>query len=391
MDTPPPIPRPTAPDSERWFKLIYWSCAVLVVVILANQSDMRPIGKQYGVFELVASLVFLGWAWLIAMLGYRYGMVLIGRRFLAPSAAFVCPHCHYPLRGLPDAGLCPECGTPYSRADISAYWQQHFGIMRSFPRNTPARLKASAVPPPLEPFKLNLAARHPWQNATIKNAMEKMETATRAAGYKPPRMPTFAAQANFGLPGLDRPFPFELSAFYDWIDVRQWSHLLNQSPANPKAGAESVATFGAFESMTPDAIMFLPPSAVRRVPLPEMADEAPGTVIAIEQQTRIGNRAPTRDIGPIEIADTAVGAPIIYCLGRCEQPAGTIIVNLPGHPTPIWLADSLASWLVRLTLCNGIEPALTPEAISHIPEPTRSMYLEEFRKHNPTSTLFPQT
>ena len=29
-----------------------------------------------------------------------------------------CPACKYPLAGLAQTGLCPECGTPYSMADL---------------------------------------------------------------------------------------------------------------------------------------------------------------------------------------------------------------------------------------------------------------------------------
>jgi len=31
---------------------------------------------------------------------------------------FLCPGCRYPLRGLPLAGYCPECGRPYSKQAI---------------------------------------------------------------------------------------------------------------------------------------------------------------------------------------------------------------------------------------------------------------------------------
>ena len=41
---------------------------------------------------------------------------------LIESAVLVCPECQYPLESLPNDGICPECGTPYSKALLVQKW-----------------------------------------------------------------------------------------------------------------------------------------------------------------------------------------------------------------------------------------------------------------------------
>ncbi len=38
-----------------------------------------------------------------------------------------CPGCCYDLRGVADPGVCPECGRPYSRADLAEDWARKIG------------------------------------------------------------------------------------------------------------------------------------------------------------------------------------------------------------------------------------------------------------------------
>jgi hypothetical protein len=39
-------------------------------------------------------------------------------RELLASVALSCPECRYSLESLSDSGVCPECGTPYSKAEL---------------------------------------------------------------------------------------------------------------------------------------------------------------------------------------------------------------------------------------------------------------------------------
>jgi hypothetical protein len=42
---------------------------------------------------------------------------------LIDSARLSCPACQYPLDGLAAIGPCPECGRPYSKAELLRGWQ----------------------------------------------------------------------------------------------------------------------------------------------------------------------------------------------------------------------------------------------------------------------------
>jgi len=44
------------------------------------------------------------------------------RRLLDPHRGFVCPACGYALSTRPDVGICPECGTLYTRREIVRLW-----------------------------------------------------------------------------------------------------------------------------------------------------------------------------------------------------------------------------------------------------------------------------
>jgi len=43
-------------------------------------------------------------------------------REFASDGYRTCPVCLYSLRGLPERGDCPECGTPYSPEALKVIW-----------------------------------------------------------------------------------------------------------------------------------------------------------------------------------------------------------------------------------------------------------------------------
>jgi len=55
------------------------------------------------------------------------------RRLLAPHRAFICLRCHYPLRSLPDAGVCPECGLAYTREETVRIWTRAYRLDEATP------------------------------------------------------------------------------------------------------------------------------------------------------------------------------------------------------------------------------------------------------------------
>lgn len=65
-----------------------------------------------GIAVAIPSMI-IGW-WL-----YRLSKV---RRTLQTFGRFLCLNCHYPLNGLPDEGVCPECRQPYQRAVTERRW-----------------------------------------------------------------------------------------------------------------------------------------------------------------------------------------------------------------------------------------------------------------------------
>ncbi|MCI0631485.1 MAG: hypothetical protein L0Y44_12615 [Phycisphaerales bacterium] len=44
------------------------------------------------------------------------------RRHIAEHKSLLCIHCRYPLHGLPETGLCPECGKPYTFTAVRSFW-----------------------------------------------------------------------------------------------------------------------------------------------------------------------------------------------------------------------------------------------------------------------------
>lgn len=69
---------------------------------------------------------------LAAMVTIPTGIVLFfsgwsrRRRFLRRMDLRVCPSCFQVLRGLPDTGVCPECGRPYVIERVRATWQKAY-------------------------------------------------------------------------------------------------------------------------------------------------------------------------------------------------------------------------------------------------------------------------
>ena len=46
------------------------------------------------------------------------------RRLVVKNEYLVCPRCWYSLKALPEEGMCPECGQPYTSAAIRKIWTQ---------------------------------------------------------------------------------------------------------------------------------------------------------------------------------------------------------------------------------------------------------------------------
>ncbi|MDX2148732.1 MAG: hypothetical protein SFZ23_14560 [Planctomycetota bacterium] len=102
---------------------------MIAISFLLVTGRMQPLLSIPFISAVVAALA-------LPIMLYHYGRNLLGKRFLAPHSAFICTICHYKLRDLPDAGRCPECGTEYTRNDLVAKWEKHFGLVARYPRFT---------------------------------------------------------------------------------------------------------------------------------------------------------------------------------------------------------------------------------------------------------------
>ena len=97
-------------NSRTYSKLAVWSwiatllyiCSFVVVLFVPDDGLTPPV--------IVLTTTAL---WLVSM-------YLLGRHWRRTHAHYsahrwnVCPHCDYPLVGLPSRGACPECGEAYS-------------------------------------------------------------------------------------------------------------------------------------------------------------------------------------------------------------------------------------------------------------------------------------
>ncbi len=108
-----------------------------------------------GVLVIVAWPFAAGWlakpALLLIAAGISIGGYVLKRAVQARKEPF-CIFCGYNLTGLPDAYRCPECGRPYTWAEIEEY--------RRDPQWFIERWKARrALPPPDQPLEAKPSRR----------------------------------------------------------------------------------------------------------------------------------------------------------------------------------------------------------------------------------------
>ena len=120
-----------------------------VLVRRARRIALYAVPALLALYALYA-VVWFGpagpsdWGLLLQMLGvalvaavfYLRNRVL--RRFVQTvrEAEYrVCPTCGYPLKGLADAGNCPECGEAYELDALREQWESAVKPMFQWPRN----------------------------------------------------------------------------------------------------------------------------------------------------------------------------------------------------------------------------------------------------------------
>lgn len=73
----------------------------------------------------IPMMVVIG-AWLTALAGAIFFFMrsfFRVRRLLRRHGRFICLNCLYPLTGLQDSGVCPECNEPYTRERLARLWR----------------------------------------------------------------------------------------------------------------------------------------------------------------------------------------------------------------------------------------------------------------------------
>lgn len=87
---------------------------ILIVVSIRTFYDLdSPILTVFG-FSLAVLAGFLMVRYLVRHIRFLQHLKAIDAR--------LCPHCLYDLTESPADGTCPECGTPYSHAQLRQFW-----------------------------------------------------------------------------------------------------------------------------------------------------------------------------------------------------------------------------------------------------------------------------
>ncbi|MBN1489201.1 MAG: hypothetical protein JXA69_04730 [Phycisphaerae bacterium] len=95
---------------------VYLAVAVVpCVLVLVGRNQRTPLAV---VCFAIAAIC----AW--GMCAVYFFRLLVARRRVARFDFEVCLYCHYPLRGLPPDGRCPECGQPYVKNDVVNEWKR---------------------------------------------------------------------------------------------------------------------------------------------------------------------------------------------------------------------------------------------------------------------------
>ncbi|HVZ92949.1 MAG TPA: hypothetical protein VG797_00410 [Phycisphaerales bacterium] len=95
-------------------------CALLTIRFLFP----TPVRLSWPIVVVVFAASFGAAFWYCHHLTQRWKRALQGDHDeLAAKNYRICLDCRYDLGGLADAGVCPECGAPYSAASLKKSWR----------------------------------------------------------------------------------------------------------------------------------------------------------------------------------------------------------------------------------------------------------------------------
>ena len=101
-------------------------CGPVFWTAIALRDGVGPVIGWLGPFGvLIVSGASLAFIIVGAAIHGRAAAILSHR--LAAAQGRLCPRCHYELDGLVLAGICPECGDPYTPESLAGAWRRRTG------------------------------------------------------------------------------------------------------------------------------------------------------------------------------------------------------------------------------------------------------------------------
>jgi hypothetical protein len=379
--------RPNPPQPWRRFR----SAFVAVGGVLFGLATWSLFFTSLPPFRPSGAITILVILTIAGVLLYFLARERVVLRFLRPHRGFVCFGCHYPLRDLPDAGNCPECGSPYARADLVNQWAKHFTLSTSEPRRwiSPPDDADATRAPSIPAVVTNPAP--PWTGASLARAIESLVAVSKRHGWREPHYRSYRDALIAIISDLPRPFPSPLDAFLSWYDQNLWSWFVNPSRQRATVSTTPESWDIFFESSAPEAlddpIRIRPPSRLEFGTLAEASARHPAILAHVQRLTEIDQSAGWTETRIIVFGDTHSGEPLVYLIAPPEGNPGSIF-TFTREADRIWLADSLAEWLARLAAFDGVECVFRPGDIGNLNPQLTAAFLAEFRAHNPRSDLF---
>ena len=375
--------RPTPPRFLRIFLAAYWTLLVgffafVLWKLIAGELVIIWSNPWFG------SFAFVGIAFLVI---YRAGRTQTVRRFLSPHSGFICPRCHYSLRALDDEGVCPECGTQYTRASVVALWEHAYSLGHRYPRVSP-RTARDPLPSPKTASSQGIV---PWSKWSLPDALAKVEAGARRRGFASARFNALAREFDEACAKLARPLPMDLHAVLAWFDPALWQCFVHQLPpqtqaASPTEPASGISPWLAQSALPTQQVSIRRPAEIVVATLAEHARTRPETKAFAESLSLLSRPPSWLDTQLIAFADAHSGEVIYYCTDPPDLPRGCIVTFRAGASDRLWLADALGQWLTRLAVCDGREFAFPPDDAS----PQGMQLREAFRAasviHNPART-----
>lgn len=384
QSTPRVLPtHPKPPRSVRVLTPTYWAAVAVVVLVFLNEL----IAGRWQIFfetQWIPYFLCLGVALIFA---HRFIRRSLARNFLSKHRGFICPRCHYALTTLPDVGLCPECGTSYTRSDVVVLWENEYGLENRFPRNSPTRPPSEHAAFAAPIAQASMPPTHTsWTNASLNHAVQQAEAAARARGFNAMRFPIYANELEAVHVRLGRQLPGDLFAFYAWFDHALWSTLISQGV---DTAPNSLAwTDQSSDGPADDWIRVRPPSQLTPLTLEALASTRPSVAFFLDHLHELHRPQDWRSALVFEFADTCDGSPVLFCIEAPGEKPGCLITFRAANTDRVWLANSIAEWLARLAACAGCDPALDPRLFDRLDPASRAAFKAEQEQHNqPSSTL----